>query len=302
MLARLEGYAAAQLGQLDTPALGVVIDDLVAIETTVLSNAELRGVLSDTSISGVARGAILDDLMRDKIADVARQLVVYAAIHAPAPDVAHEIGSLAHVARNMDQGTFVLRFAGLLEARRRVFGFADAVLEHLEVARYADVEDDLFRWARTVEATPALRRLLLDRDAPIESRLGVTDALLAEKVHPTSWRLARYVVEGGRPRDVVGTLDALVDYVAEARNWRVARVRSARELSEESRGRLAESLRSLTGTSVEVEVTLDPSLLSGVLVEVGDLRLDASTQGRLGALHDVVTAGHYVASVLESHD
>jgi hypothetical protein len=40
------------------------------------------------------------------------------------------------------------------------------------------VEDDLFRWARTVEANEALRQLLLDRDAPLEARLGLTTQLL----------------------------------------------------------------------------------------------------------------------------
>jgi len=53
-----------------------------------------------------------------------------------------------------------------------------------------------------------------------------------------------------------------------------------------------------TGTNVELQIARDESLLGGVIVEVGDLRLDASTKGRLGALHDVVMSGRVLESVL----
>ena len=95
--------------------------------------------------------------------------------------------------------------------------------------------------------------------------------LLDQKVDAGTLRLCCYVIEGGRPRDVVGTLDFLVDYVAKARDWRVARVHTARPLDEASRAQLVGSLSTLTGKNVELQVAEEPSLLGGVLVEVGDL-------------------------------
>jgi F-type H+-transporting ATPase subunit delta len=201
-----------------------------------------------------------------------------------------------------ETGALNQRSLGLLAARRRVAGYADALLEELATDDFPRIEEELFRWARTVEENLELRRVLLDRDAPLGSRLGLIEQLLSTKVSAVTLHLARYVIEGGRPRDVVGTLDFLVDYVAQARNWRVARVYTARPLDEASQADLVRSLSALTGTSVELQIADEADLLGGVLVEVGDVRLDASTRGRLAALHDTVSAGHFYESALTRND
>jgi F-type H+-transporting ATPase subunit delta len=303
MLPKLEGYAAALLGSLDPTVLATVASDLTSLEQTILSRSDLRAVLSDTSIAGVARGQILRDLLNGKISDTTLHLSVYAATAAPAQEVDHSIAELAVVAQVLQStGEFAQSSLGLLGARRRVGGFADALLDDIDTSSFAEIESELFRWARTVESNQELRRLLLDRDAPLASREGTVQELLEGKVNPITLRLARYVIEGGRPRDVVGTLDFLVDYVAKARNWRVARVHTARPLDEASQAQLVGSLASLTGKSVELQIAEDPALLGGVLVEVGDLRLDATTRGRLGALHDAVASGRLYESALNRND
>ena len=126
--------------------------------------------------------------------------------------------------------------------------------------------------------------------------------MLGDKVDPVTLALARFTISGGRSRDVVGTLDYLVDYVANARNWRVARVHTARPLDEQSRADLVTSLSSLTGKDVELQVADSPELLGGVLVEIGDLRLDATTRARLAALRDAVSPGHLYESSLNRND
>ena len=303
MLPKLEGYAAALLGSLDAAVLATVTNDLTSLEQTVLSRAELRAVLSDTSIAGVARGQILGDLLRGKVHETTLRLAIYAAESVPAQEVAHSVAELAFVARVLQEsGTFDQKMLGLLSARKRVGGFADALLDDVETSHFAQVEDELFQWARTIEANLALRRLLLDRDAALESREGATRQLLGDKVNAITLRLALYVIEGGRPRDVVGTLDFLVDYVAKARDWRVARVHTARELDGSSKAQLVGSLSALTGKNVELQIAEDPALLGGVLVEVGDLRLDATTRGRLSELHDAVSSGRLYESALNRND
>jgi len=189
-----------------------------------------------------------------------------------------------------------------LDARKRVGGYADALLDDIDSGNFSLIEEELFRWARTIESNFELRHLLLDRDAPVASRLGTVDELLGAKVDPVTLRLARYVVVGGRARDSVGTLDFLVDFVARARDWRVARVFSARALDSESQRQLVASLATLTGKSVELQIAEDPSLLGGVLVEIGDLRLDATTKGRLENLRDSVTSKRLYESSLNSNE
>jgi F-type H+-transporting ATPase subunit delta len=303
MLPKLEGYAAARLGSLDTAALATVTGELASLEQTVLGRADLRAVLTDTSIAAASRGLIVHDLLNTKVHDVTLQVAVYAASHAPAQEVPHALAELAVAARELSEsGDFVLRALGLLASRQRVSGFADAQLDDIESKNFDEIEDELFRWARTVEGNLELRRLLLDRDAALASRVGTVEALLAGKVDAVTLALAMFVIEGGRSRDVVGTLDYLVDYVARARDWRVARVHTARPLDEQNRNALVTSLSSLTGKNVELQIADSPELLGGVLVEIGDLRLDATTRGRLGALRDAVSPGHLYESSLNRND
>ncbi len=303
MLPKLEGYAAALLGALEVRDLTTVVGELETLQRAVLTQPQLRGMLSDTSLTGVIRGRVFAELLEGKVHVETRRVAVYAALVAPAQEVAPAVGELAQAALVLEEtGAFYQRNLGLLAARQRVAGFADAVLEELDTADFAQIEDDLFRWARTVEDNIELRRILLDRDAPLDSRLGLVDQLLSGKVSATSLRLARFVVTGGRPRDVVGTLDFVVDYVAEARNWRVARVYTARPLDDATQDELVRSLSALTGTSVELQIADEADLLGGVLVEVGDVRLDASTRGRLAALHDSVSSGHFYETALNRND
>jgi F-type H+-transporting ATPase subunit delta len=243
-------------------------------------------------VTAGSRAGIVRDLLSGKVDDTVVNLTAYAAQSAAAQDVPGALGDLAYFALAQTRPErYVAAPLSLLDARRRVAGFADAVLASLNVADFGQIEDDLFRWARTVESTPALRTVLVDRDMAVEARLELTSSLLSNKVAPASLSLALYVIEGGRPRDVVGTLDYLVDFVAKARDWRVARVRSARALDGAARESLVTAVSALTGTSVDLQVTEDDTLLGGVLVEVGDLRLDATTKGRLEALRDTVAAG-----------
>jgi F-type H+-transporting ATPase subunit delta len=303
MLPKLEGFAAALLGRLDATVLATVVSDLDALESTVQTRGDLSAVLTDTSISNVARGQVLRDLLTGKVSPEALRLSVYAAESVPAQEVPRSVDELAHVARTLlESGAFHRPGLGLLDARRRVAGFADALLDETDTENFSSIEDDLFRWARTVEGNAELRHLLLDRDAPIEARLGLTSQLLEGKVNPVSLSLAQFTIQGGRPRDVVGTLDFLVNYVAQSRDWRVARVHTARSLNEASQSELVGSLSALTGKSVELQIAEEPDLLGGVLVEIGDLRLDATTRGRLGALRDAVASGRILESAVNRND
>src|SRR6202453_225196 len=291
MLPKLEGFATAVLGRLDATSLARVSADLEAFDVTIQSRADLSAVLTDTSITHVARGQVVNDLLENKVSPEALRISVYAATAVPAQEVPHAMDDLVYAARTLkDTGEFPHPSLGLLDARRRVAGFADALLDEIDTENFSNVEDDLFRWARTVEGNADLRHLLLDRDSPLEARLGLTNQLLEGKVNPVSLALAQFTIVGGRPRDVVGTLDYLVDYVARSRDWRVARVHAARALDDESQQDLVRSLHALTGRGVELHIAEEPDLLGGILVEIGDLRLDATMKGRLGVLHAVVAS------------
>jgi F-type H+-transporting ATPase subunit delta len=82
----------------------------------------------------------------------------------------------------------------------------------------------------------------------------------------------------------------------------VARVHAARALDDASQAELVRSLSALTGKDVELQIADQPDLLGGVLVEIGDLRLDATTRGRLGALREAVASRQLLESTLNRID
>ena len=303
MLPKLEGYAAALLGSLDSTVLATVASDFAAHERTILANPELHATLTDTAVTPVARGQVLNDLLKGKLHDVSVRLAVYAATEVPAQQVPHEIAEVAaSVHRYQETGERTFANLGLLASRERISGYADALVDEITTDNFTKIEEDLFRWAHFIRNRDELRRFLTDRDAPVSERLALTNDLLEGKVDPIALTLARFVIEGGRPRDVAGSVDYLVDYLAQARNWRIARIHTARPLDVSSRAELADSLASLTGKSIELQIANDPELLGGLLIEVGDLRLDATTRGRLGALHDAVASGRLYESALNRND
>jgi len=175
---------------------------------------------------------------------------------------------------------------GRMGSRNRVSGYAAAVFESVTVSELEEIEDQLFRFARTVEANRRLRGALGDRDLPVTVRQGVIAQLLGNRVLPATLRLASYAVRGGRARDIVATLDTLVEDAARARGWRVARVKAADEVGEVQRQILSEALGLLAGNPVDLQVTIDPRLLGGVVVQVGDLLVDGSTRHRLDELRE----------------
>ena len=115
--------------------------------------------------------------------------------------------------------------------------------------------------------------------------------LLQGKVTAATYALVGYVVVGGRARDFVGTLDWLVEQTARARGRRIARVRAAAEIEVAQRSGLSDTLSSLVGSPVELQIVLDPTLLSGAVIQIGDLQVDASARGRIDALREHLVPG-----------
>jgi F-type H+-transporting ATPase subunit delta len=277
----LEGYATAIFEGADRATLA---DELAAVERFVEGSEELRSALTDTGLLRASRRAALSELLEGRVSDEARRLASFAVSAVRAPDVLAALKWVAHRARSGAGEQLTL--LGHQAARQRIGGYAAALFESMGASDLEEAEDQLFRFARVVEANPPLRAVLTDRELPIPVRQGVVDDLLSGKVEPASLRLVHFVVAGGRPRDFVGALDWLVERTAEARGWRVAHVRTSETITDPQREAMGTALARLVGVPVELQVTIDPDLLSGAIVEVGDLRVDASARGRLERLRE----------------
>ncbi|MGH2663937.1 MAG: ATP synthase F1 subunit delta [Actinomycetota bacterium] len=163
-----------------------------------------------------------------------------------------------------------------------VRGYAQGLFSVAEAEGALDtVEDELFRFARTIEKEAELREALTDPALPSERKRAVLADVLGERTHPVTVNLLGFLVELGRARDLPAIVDQLVELAAERRRHVVAEVRTAVPLDAARRDRLAEALSKATGKDVEVRVVVDESVIGGVLARVGDQVIDGSVRRRL---------------------
>jgi F-type H+-transporting ATPase subunit delta len=167
--------------------------------------------------------------------------------------------------------------------------YADALFE---VARaegsLGEVEDELFRFSQTLQGSDDLREALTDARIPAARRQQIVEDLLQGKASPVTVSLVSMVVGTGRARDLPAIIAQLVERSAAEANMEVAEVRTAVDLSATQRQRLVEALNTATGKQVTLKVVVDPSVLGGVVAQVGDTVIDGSVRGRLEQLKQQV--------------
>jgi F-type H+-transporting ATPase subunit delta len=161
-------------------------------------------------------------------------------------------------------------------------GYAAALFEVARAEGALDqVEDELFRFARTVEQSTKLREALHDISLPAEHRASMVAELLGQKASPHTVNLIAFIVASGRVRELSSIVDALVEKAAAERAKALAEVRAAVPLGPEEREKLTAAIRRATGKAVEIKVLVDPSVIGGLLIRVGDQVFDGTVRRRL---------------------
>jgi F-type H+-transporting ATPase subunit delta len=163
-----------------------------------------------------------------------------------------------------------------------VEAYAEALLLVAEAEGVLDeVEDELFRFGRTLEAASDLREALTDPALPVERKKAVLEDLLGGKAIPHTINMLGFVLEQGRGRQLAKIAEGVSRMAAERRSHEVAEVRTAIPLTEEQRAELARALGRATGKTVDLKVLVDPEVIGGAVARVGDQVFDGTVQSRL---------------------
>ena len=144
-----------------------------------------------------------------------------------------------------------------------------------------DVEDDIFRLARAIETNEQLRSSLSDTSLPTERRQKIVEQLLGGKAHNVTVQLVSMLVGTGHIALLPQIADALVKRASSVKQLEVAEVRSAVALTDAQKTRLAEVLGKSVGKPVNLKVVVDPNVIGGIVVTVGDEVIDDSVRTRL---------------------
>jgi len=167
----------------------------------------------------------------------------------------------------------------------RIDGYARALFEIARAEGTLDeVEDELFRFARSYESSEELRDALTDESIPAARRQSIVEDLLEGRATPTTVQLVSLVVAGGRSRDLPAIIDRLVQRAASSKDAEVAEVRTAVALSDDQQDRLRAALANATGRNVNLKIVVDPDVLGGIVATVGDSVIDGTVRTHLEQL------------------
>lgn len=237
----------------DRAAVG---DALFAVTGVLDSSASLRRALTDPSRDGEAKAGLVVRLLDGKVEGAVVDLVAGLA--------------RSRWARSRD-----------LPDALEVLAVTAIVASAQDAGQLDQVEDELFRFRRTVDGDPELRSALTDRTASGERKAALVSALLEAKVAPATLRLARQAVLAGRGLRLDAVLTTYGEVAARRREQLVAHVVVALPLDQDQRDRLAGALQRQYGHAVQLNIDVDPAVLGGIRVEIGDEVLDGTISRRL---------------------
>ncbi len=248
------GELGVALGRVRTQADAAVVgEQLFGAADVLRTEVALRRVLTDAAVEEDAKAGLATSVFAESVSQDTMTLLADA------------------VRRRWTRGL------DLPDALTQV---AVQALVRSEGVKAARMTDELFAVAQLVESDAGLRSALGDPARAADDRSALLAGLVDDKVLPATAQLVRHAV-GSDAGPVIAVLARYQKLVAAAQDEMVAVVHSARELTESEQNRISAALSKQYATTVHLHLVLDPDLVGGLKVEIGDDVIDGSVSARL---------------------
>jgi F-type H+-transporting ATPase subunit delta len=240
--------------------LSSVADDLASVTSLLARESVLTRHLADPADDPTPKLNLLETLLEGKVGDTSLE-VLKAAVSGRWSSDANLVDAVEHVAR----------LALLVRAERE------------QVA--GDVEEQLFRFSRVLDAQPGLATLLGDYSTPAAGRIKLLRDVLGSGsgVNATTVQLLSQTIELLRGERADEAVLELAELAVARRGEVVAHVSAAADLSDAQRTRLTEVLTRIYGHPVSLQLHIHPQLLGGLNIAVGDEVIDGTLSSKLAA-------------------
>ena len=230
-------------------------EETLAVVGVLAENVALRKTLADSSESAEKKQHLLRALFSTRTADAVLRIADAA------------VGQ--RWARTQDLVTSL-----------EVAGVTAIAAAAQATGRLGEVEEEIFRFARLLESNHDLSRAL-DSQAQDESKRALVNDLLSGKAQPETITLVEQASLHPRGLRVATALDQYSDILAARQQRSVADVTVAKPLSESQTDRLQAALSASYGRELVLNVQVDPEVLGGVRVKVGDEMMNSTVADRL---------------------
>ncbi|MEV5977154.1 F0F1 ATP synthase subunit delta [Streptomyces sp. NPDC052114] len=231
-------------------------DELAAVTALLGREVSLRRVLTDPAQSGEAKAELAGRLLGNQVGGATADLVagMVRSRWSRSRDLVDALEVLANVADLTGA-----QKAGVLD----------------------NVEDELFRFGRIVSSSTELRAALVDRSATGKAKSELLRSLLGGRAEDVTERLIERLVTVPRGRSLEEGLESLSKLAADRRNRMVAVVTSAVPLTDQQKQRLGAALAKVYGRPMHLNLDVDPTVLGGITVKVGDEVINGSIADRI---------------------
>ncbi len=228
-------------------------EELFGVAAVLRSEPALRRIVTDASVESQAKASVAGDVFGNAVSETALKLLKSAVqrrwtVSHDLADVIEELGVLAAVRSAGDDGS--------------------------------QISDELFEVRRVIDQAPGLRTALSDPSRSASDKSGLLRTLFGAKLLPATMLLVEQAAAGTR-----GAIDqAIEDFqhsAAHAIGEKIATVHAARELSDGERTRLADALGAQYDTAIHLLVMVDPEIVGGARVEIGDDVIDGTVANKL---------------------
>jgi ATP synthase F0 subunit b/ATP synthase F1 delta subunit len=259
-IAALTADFDGRIGGLDGNGLTALADELASVARLLLSEPVLNRHLAEHSDDAPAKTRLVEQLLSGKVRAETLGLIQTAAAQRWSDD-ADLVEGIEYTARL-------------------------ALLKRAEQAGEVDeVEDQLFRFGRLLDSQPRLSVLLTDYTAAAAGRIELLNNVLgaAGTVNETARALLTQTIALLRGERADEAVIDLAELAVARRGEVVAHVSAAADLSDVQRNRLTEVLTRIYGHPVAVQLNVDPEVLGGLSIAVGDEVIDGTIASRLAA-------------------
>jgi F-type H+-transporting ATPase subunit delta len=165
----------------------------------------------------------------------------------------------------------------------------DVLLYDAEVAgSLGEIEDELFRFERILEAQPQLTTLLDSAAQPPDRRVQLLRTLVSGKVTPITLLLLEHAIRSGRRRGIAAAIGRLLEDTAARRDRSIARVISAVPLTDAQESRLSAVLSEYFRRRISVQTAVEPAVRGGLMIRIGDEVIDGTVSTRLAQARNAV--------------
>ena len=235
--------------------LASVGDELFSVTGVLDATPAVRRILTDPSTEADARSGVAASVLDGKVSAATLAIVDAAA-------------------RGRWTGGRALSDAV------EMAGLAAHVVAADKAGSLDTVETELFEAQRLIDGERELRATLSDRTIPAGRKAALVDTIFQGKVAEGTLALLRQAA-AGRTGSFDKALERFADEVAARRSRTLAEVRSAAPLADAERERLSAALSAKYGRPVHVNTIVDPTIVGGLKVSIGDDVIDGTIAGRL---------------------